>query len=336
MKNNLKKLLSLTAALIFLFSLASCGADSLKNNVPHEEYEKSESFGTSGIAGDMNGEMSDVGELNGAPDSSAVGDRKIIETVRLSVQTKDFDSLIKSIESEISASGGYIEHSSSSGNSYASRANRRADMTVRIPAASGSKFTDFVEANGNVVSRELNTEDVTLKYVDAESRLSALKAEKQALESLLEKAATTEDVLSIRDRLTNVIYEIESYTSQLKKYDNLVEYTTFELTIYEVERTTPAEEQSVWAKIGTDFSNNLSDIGNFFVNLFVFIVGALPYIILLAVIAAIVIVIVKVSVKKSRSKREKLNATRPVNAQPYPPRPQNPTMNSNDNQNGKQ
>ena len=90
-----------------------------------------------------------------------------------------------------------------------------------------------------------------------------------------------------------MIYEIESYESQLRTYDNLIDYTTVTIYISEVERTIAAENQSIWQEIGTNISNNAQDIGAFFTALFIWLASALPYLIILAVAAVIVIVIVK-------------------------------------------
>ena len=105
-----------------------------------------------------------------------------------------------------------------------------------------------------VTHREIRTEDVTLNYVDMESRIEALKIEKKSLEKLLGEAKNLTDLFSIQERLTEVIYEIESYESQLRTYDNLIDYTTVTIYISEVERTIAAENQSIWQEIGTNIS----------------------------------------------------------------------------------
>ena len=58
-----------------------------------------------------------------------------------------------------------------------------------------------------------------------------------------------------------MIYEIESYESQLRTYDNLIDYTTVTIYISEVERTIAAENQSIWQEIGTLILPTMPDIG---------------------------------------------------------------------------
>lgn len=147
----------------------------------------------------------------------------------------------------------------------------------------------------------MSTEDVTLSYVDMESRVSALETEKAALETLLAKAETVDDIIIIRNQLTDVIYEIESYESRLRAYDNLIEYTTISIHISEVERVTVVEEQNIWQEIGENLKENFEDVGHDLVRAFVFVVSNLPYFMVWAVIISIVIFVVKKVIKKPKN-----------------------------------
>ena len=67
----------------------------------------------------------------------------------------------------------------------------------------------------------------------------ALETEQDRLLELMEQAETTEDLLAIESRLTDVRYQLESAASQLKLYDSLVSYSTVYLTVEEVQKLTP-------------------------------------------------------------------------------------------------
>ena len=177
---------------------------------------------------------------------------------------------------------------------------------IRVPSEKSGEFSSYVSDNSTVTQREVRTEDVTLNYVDMESRIAALKIEKESLEKLLREAADLTDLFSIQERLTDVIYKIESYESQLRTYDNLIDYTTVTVYISEVERVAAAQDQSIWQEIGTNLSNNVQDIGAFFTALFVWLASALPYLAVLAVIAVIVILIVRRCQKHRKRDRQPL------------------------------
>ena len=258
----------------------------------------SESFDGSGDLLDY--EAPEKGESS-SESSSVSTNRKIIERISLRVETKEFDLLLSKLEEELAKLGGYMESSSVSGNSYRYEGNRYANLTVRVPSEKTSGFTTFVSENSTITNKEVSTEDVTLSYVDMESRVSALETEKEALETLLAKAETVDDIIIIRNQLTDVIYEIESYESRLRAYDNLIEYTTISIYISEVERVTVVEEQNIWQEIGENLKENFEDVGHDLVRAFVFVVSNLPYFMVWAVIIIIVIFVVKKVIKKPKN-----------------------------------
>lgn len=311
----MKKFLSLAIPLICCFLLVSCSSGSTGSNGIMEGGASSSTSVTQDSAESAQG----VG--NDSQSVTVENNRKIIEYTTLHVQTKDFDTLLDGVNQQIVQCGGYVESSEISGNDYRSSGNRYATLVVRVPSEKSSEFSNYVSDNSVVTHREIRTEDVTLNYVDMESRIEALKIEKDSLEKLLSEAKNLTDLFSIQERLTEVIYEIESYESQLRTYDNLIDYTTVTIYISEVERTLVADDQSIWQEISTNIVNNTQDIGTFFTALFVWLASALPYLIILAIIAVIVIVIIK-ACQKRRKKR--LADTRIPYPYDFPPPPDIP------------
>lgn len=253
------------------------------------------------------GESSEISDTVSTADktTNVRDNRKIIEKIELSIETKEFDALLESLDNQIATLNGYVESSDIYGREFDSYENRSANMKIRIPADKSKDFSDYISKNSVVVSRSVTTEDVTLTYVDIESRVNALTAEKESLEALLKKAKTVEEIVTVRDKLTEVIYEIESYQSQLRTYDNLVDYCTVTLYIDEVERTTVVEEQNVWQEIGTNLETNFANVWDGIVALFVFAVSAIPYLIPFIIIGIIVLIPITAHRRKKRNQQEK-------------------------------
>jgi len=161
-----------------------------------------------------------------------------------------------------------------------------------------------VSENANVVSESTTTENVTLSYVAVESRIAALETERDRLLALMEQAEDMEDLLLIERRLTEVLTELEEVTGQLRLYDNLVTYSTVYLDIEEVKEYTEIEEEpeTVWERISSGFSKSLKNVGEGFVNFFVGLVVALPYLIPWIVVAVVVVVII-LRVKRRKAKK---------------------------------
>lgn len=234
------------------------------------------------------GSAIDKSELELSQDTNVdVSARKLIRDVQLNVETKGFDTLIADLNARVTAMDGYIEASEIFGSAYeAERSERYATLTYRIPAVKLDEFLSHVGENCNIVQRSEQSKDVTLTYVDLESRIKALESERDALLALLEKADSTSSILSIRSQLNDVIYQYESATAQLRALSEQVDYSTVEMRISEViEYTEPAKtEQSMWEEISTGFVRSCKDIGAGIAAIFTFLAVNLPYLLILAVV----------------------------------------------------
>jgi hypothetical protein len=159
----------------------------------------------------------------------------------------------------------------------------------------------------NVVSQNLRREDITLKYVATSSRVTALETEEARLLELLAQAETMEDLLTIEARLTDVRYELENHASQLRLYDNQIDYATIYLYINEVQEYTPVEEPTFFERIKNTFSDALEGLGDGIVNITVFLVGNSPYLLTFGVIAFLIFKFIKRPGKlrfRKKSKKE--------------------------------
>ncbi len=247
-------------------------------------------------------EMPAAGGMDGMTASNgvtekALADRKLIKTVNINVETENYDSLVPSLEEQVAALGGYIEQMSSNNrnsyytDSYDTKQLRYASMTIRIPKENLELFLSVVGEQSNIVSRSESVSDVTLQYVDLESHKKALMTEQSRLLELMEQAETVEDIISIENRLSEVRYQIESMESQLRTYDNQIDYSTVYLYIDEVERYTPADDISTGERIRTGFMESLSSVGHGFYNFGIWFVIHIPYLVVWAVLIVLAIFI---------------------------------------------
>ena len=288
--------------LLLILSLAGCAAksvamDSVVSNGSMERYD------------DMVMETAPAMQEFGKTDPGAgtpAADRKWIVTIRIQAETEDLDGLLQTLNSRVAEMGGYVEASNVyNGSAYHGSARyRNASLTIRVPADSADNFTQQVSQAANVISHNKDMDDITLSYVSVESRMKALQVEEERLLALLAKAETMSDLLEIESRLTDVRYELEQVTSQLRVYDNRVDYATIHLDISEVMEYTVVEEQTVWQRIGTGFVDSLKAIGNFLVELFVFLVANLPYLILIGAIVWLIVFLCRRSAAKRRARHQ--------------------------------
>lgn len=309
MKRKLNKVTFIMTA-VMLLSLAGCGSSSY--------YDKSASsvttaFYSNGTADydtgfyesdEMYEESADAGQDTVAELVEDTG-RKLIKTYDLSVETEEFDELLKAIENRVSDLGGYIENLNTyNGSSYYGDL-RYSNLTIRIPVAKSDEFINFVGDSSNVTNKSMSVDDITLTYVDLESKKEAYEVEQERLMTYLNEAETVDEMLAIEQQLTNVRYQLQSMESQLRTYDNQIDYTTISLYINEVREYTEPEPETFGQRLSESFTGGLENFVTGCGNFFVWFVGALPVLILLAVIIVAVILITRKSRKKRSSGKGK-------------------------------
>ena len=222
--------------------------------------------------------------------------RKLIRDVNMSVEARDFDGVLSQITDKVRELGGYVESSDVSGisvNSYGGSQQRYADIRARIPADRLDRFVETVESAGNVTSKQEQVTDVTLQYSDVQSRKKSMEIEQERLWALLEKAESLDAVVALEARLSEIRYELESYTSQLRLYDNQVDYSTVSINMREVKDLTPTAPDSIGTRIQKGFNRSLNNLGEAGTDLIVWIASNSPILLVLAVIIAAVVLFVR-------------------------------------------
>ncbi len=276
--------------------------DSSMNSMEMEYTEDSESV--MGSEESVGSAVAESGVLD-AVVTNGDATQKIIKTVSLSMQTKEFDNVIAAIGTKTKVVQGYTEYSSIEGNRYYNNTgNRYANIVLRIPQEQLDTFLKEVEGLGNVTSQSLNTDNITLKYADTKSHKEALQVEYDRVLALLEKADTMETILALESHLSDIRYQLNQYESTLRTYDNQVDYSTVKLEIYEVERITEIKEETFFDKIKNGLSDNLIAIGDTVSNFIIWLIVSLPYFIICGIIITVIIFIIRKIRKKHRRKKE--------------------------------
>lgn len=102
---------------------------------------------------------------------------------------------------------------------------------------------------------------------------------------MLEQAQDVETLLAIRTELSDVQYQLESYEAQKRAYDDLVAYSTVDVTVREVVRET-SDPESFGARLASKFADGWFDFGNGLMDLAVGVVYLLPWILVLCAVGA--------------------------------------------------
>jgi len=254
-----------------------------------------------------------AGDVNSRANFDAV--RKLIKSAALSIETQEYDKSVRSIEELCEQHGGYIESSDvygaqssgfdSYGNYYGNA--RRASYTLRIPENEYNAFLQSVGSIGVVTNKSQNTEDVTDAYFDTESRLRAIEMRRDRLFDLLEKAEDAESIVILETSLSDAIYEIESLSSTIRRYDNLVSYSNISVNLSEVvEYSEPPKVEPITfsQRLSVSFGDAVTNLKEGFQNFVIFTVSNTFNIIIWVLLVTAVIIIVRVV--RHRQKKTKV------------------------------
>lgn len=268
-------------------------------------YEDSEYYSSAEVSPD--GSFTELSTSEATP-------AKLIRTMTMTVETVNFEQVDTDIRTRMNQLGGYFEDSTVSGTGNVNDA-RRGYYVIRIPADKLDEFVSYFGSSCTVISQSESTRDVTLEYVDTESRISSLRTEMEVLNGMLENAEDLDTLIMLQSRITEIRYQIENYESQLRAVDNQVDYSTLTLNVNEVTIETepePIQEYTFGEKVSKAYNEGLEDLKVKMQDMTISFCYAAPdmiaRLIVLAVIALLIFVIyliVRACIRRSKAKRAK-------------------------------
>jgi len=154
--------------------------------------------------------------------------RKIIKTGTLNLEVKDLQDEKRRVDALVRSVNGYYEKENLRGTN-----NKDIyTLTIRVPSDSFQRFLTGIELGGNeIVHKTIEAKDVTLEYVDLETRLENKRLYMAQYRELLKSARSMEDILKITERVRRLEEEIESAVRRLRYLSNQVSYSTLHLTL---------------------------------------------------------------------------------------------------------
>ncbi|HRH32038.1 MAG TPA: DUF4349 domain-containing protein [bacterium] len=163
--------------------------------------------------------------------TAAEADQKIIKTADLAIGVDGVAAKTTEIATLATGRGGFVQSSTIVEDEAGYKTGY---ITVRVPTDTFENTIQAIKDLAVRVNREsINGQDVTEQYTDLEARLRAAKAEEEQYLTILEKAETVQDILSVQSYLQNVRYEIESLQGQIDSLGNQTDYSTISVTLEE-------------------------------------------------------------------------------------------------------
>ena len=225
----MKRAVTMWLAALLALSLTACGGGASGGG----EADASSSAGggeslSFSAEESQNSAPAEPGAADGEEVSPQAGQNaKLIRRAELEIQTETFDTAAASLEVLVAEAGGYFQSAQVEGGSLRDQnAARYGNYVIRLPEENFSAFLDQSGALGYVVRRSESSENVSQAYYDTETRLRLL--------ALLAQADTMESIIELENALSETEYEIQSLTTDLEHYDDLIDYATVDLYLAEV------------------------------------------------------------------------------------------------------
>ena len=330
-KKKIKKIFVLcSAVLIFALLSAGCsGMAPLMNNIS----EKSDSNYNSGSGGsgyydyddgyDYSPERAenemldyvggDAGSsysmLSGDPSSANVAaERKIIRDANITMEVEDVEKSYDNMLALLSSFGGYEAKRDmrNNNNGYPT-----IGATLKIPASKLDSFLSEIKKEGETISSNISSSDITDQYYDSKIRITTLEKTLENYYGFLENAKDVDEQLRVTRYINDITQEIEQLKGSINRWDSLVEYSTVILNLYrpyEAPVPEPEPREINWNSL------SLEDMGWFISSGFLSVCNAIFSVLQWLVIAVItispviipVLIILFVLIRRHKNKKKRL------------------------------
>ncbi len=189
---------------------------------------------------------------SGSPSESSTStdQQLIVYTGTLELEVDDLRAAVDQGDQIVAGLGGHVAASDTSTKGDVQYAN----VTYRIPAEKWDDALAGLRAVGaKVLDETTKSEDVTGQVVDLDARIANAQASETALQAIMDRAGTIQDVLNVQRELTSVRGDIESMTGQRELLANRAALATLVVSF----ETDVAQTQV--ATGGWDLGNQVDD-----------------------------------------------------------------------------
>ena len=300
----MKKWLRMITLILLILFLAACSSNSKSeeakmssDNSAGVDSGQAEQVEKSEVSFDNNAKKDEV-----SPTKIEVPSQMVIYQADLQLRVKKFEQILQTIEEQVVKYGGYISESNVSKDGVEQVSG---SITVRIPQKNFQAFLRDAEGQAaEVLQRNITGTDVTEEYVDLESRLKSKRVVEERLTSFMESAQKTEDLLKISADLAAVQEEIETIQGRMKYLENQTTLSTIHISLYENKVFVPNlddEDLNTWDKTKKQFMKSTNMLLGAISGLIVFILGNLPILLILAVVAVLIYLYIKKVLKRNHN-----------------------------------
>lgn len=242
--------------------------------------------------------------------------RKLIRNANISIEVGDFYKEYGNIQSMINGIG-FVQEITTSRQYYDYKGERRSriigNITLRVDAKQFDAILNGIKGLGEITDDRIYSTDITDQFYDTEGRLKILRIEYEFLEEYMMSLKDPDSIFKTRMRMTELQTEIERLTGTLNKWTDLVELSTIYIQMTEKYPEDMKGRTSYWERLGDTIKNSLTGIVDALGDLLIFIIEAIPTLVILAIIGFIGWRIVRRFIRKRHEAHEPVKRDRTGN-----------------------
>ncbi len=204
--------------------------------------------------------------------------KKIIKNGEITIQVGEIKTAQNQVNEIIKKNNAYIQIENFDNNDV----RDRLELTIRIPHKNfDAVINSFSDGVGNIVSKNISSDDVTEEYTDVSIKLANKKIYLEKYRDMLKSAATTKDILEIQENIRELEDEIDVSEGRLRFIDDRVNYSTLHLNLYKEKVRSSATSR---IGFGSRFGDSITEGWNSFVSFVLGIISFWPFFLLIPLI----------------------------------------------------
>ncbi len=218
--------------------------------------------------------------------------RDVIITGMVSITVKDPIESVQDAVTITEQAGGRID--SRTENPATNNQPASANLTLRIPSDELDRTLEELKQLGTVNFVSLNASDITQQTQDLDARITSLQTSVDRLLSLMKDATNTTDLIAVENALAERQSELEGLQAQRDYLSDQVDFSTITLDLYSTGTVAPGTPDDFWDAIAAGWNALVAFLGTAIVA-----VGfALPWLLALGLVAAIVYLVIRLARKR--------------------------------------
>ncbi|NPV69283.1 MAG: DUF4349 domain-containing protein [Firmicutes bacterium] len=185
-------------------------------------------------------------------------DRKLVKRADLQVEIEKgkVDETGRKIIALVETSKGFIQRS---GTFTDELKYRGMNFVLRVPEDRFATILGELESYGKIMSKNINSEDVTQQFIDTQAQIKNKERQEQRLVEIMGKANSVGELMQVENELNRVRSEVDMLKGRMKYLQSATSYSTITMTIREAREGsaaipgTPGLLDEVWQAFMSTF-----------------------------------------------------------------------------------